>query len=92
MTELAGAPDPKLGSLFRPVKASACLEAELFSAAHGSSSWSPTSLMLKRCLPALPDNALFSSLLKYFCAWLDTWIAVFVVTKYLDMFFQSPRP
>ncbi|CAA6655105.1 unnamed protein product [Spirodela intermedia] len=30
------------------------------------------------------------SLMKYFWAWLATWVGVLVVTKFLDMFLQSP--
>lgn len=29
---------------------------------------------------------------KYFCAWLATWVGVFDMTKFLDMFLQSPLP
>jgi hypothetical protein len=32
------------------------------------------------------------SLMKYFCAWLATWVGVLVWTKLREMFLQSPLP
>ena len=33
-----------------------------------------------------------SCLMKYFCAWLATWVGVRVITKLREMFLQSPLP